>query len=183
MTPAHEQVISRTRHWVDMVVVGLNLCPFARRELMNNRLHFAVSDAVTQEQLLMDLHQTLIEMSSTDTIETTLLIHPDVLEDFDDYNQFLDYADALISDMQLEGIFQVASFHPHYQFAGTQPQDARNYSNRSPFPMLHILREASVEKAVAGYPDADLIPEHNQALLESLGNAHLQHMLDGHKKP
>jgi len=174
MTPQHQQVISSVRHWVENIVIGLDLCPFARRELIANRLHFSVSDAVTSEQLLQDLQTALQQLVDSPAIETTLLIHPDVLQDFSDYNQFLDAADALLCEMDLEGVYQIASFHPAYQFYGTEAEDARNYSNKSPYPMLHLLNEASVEKAIANYPDSDLIPERNEALLESLGVEYLQ---------
>ena len=177
MTAEHQKVIGKTRQWLETIVVGLNLCPFARRELISDRLHFTVSDAVTQEQLLMDLQIALEEIIENNAIETTLLIHPEVLQTFEDYNQFLDYADALLFNMNLEGIYQIASFHPDYQFVDTQPEDARNYSNKSPYPMLHLLNEASIEKAIANYPDSNLIPERNQALLDDLGIEKLQTLL------
>lgn len=177
MTATHEQVISQVTHWLEQIVIGLNLCPFARRELVNQRLHFTVSDAVTTEQLLEDLQLALQQIVQSPDIETTLLIHPDVLQDFDDYNQFLDTADALLCSMELEGVYQIASFHPDYQFYGTQVDDACNYSNKSPYPMLHLLSEASVEQAIASYPDSSLIPERNQALLESMDIEILKELL------
>ena len=172
-----KQIIESARWWVETVVIGLNLCPFAQEELINNRIRFVVSDATTEEQLLASLHTELALLDSNKAIETTLLIHPDVLADFDDYNQFLDYVDNLLAQMSYKGIYQVASFHPDYQFAGTNPDDAENYTNRSPYPMLHLLREASLERAIASYPDADKIPERNIALMETMGAEKLKAVL------
>ena len=150
-------------------MVGLNLCPFAKRELVKNRVRFSPTPAPTEEQLLLAL-QTELELLNTDpTIETTLLIHPNVLQDFDDYNEFLDYADQLLVQMGLEGIYQIASFHPDYQFDGVLAQDPENYTNRSPFPLLHIIREASLERAIADYPDVNEIPIRNIAMMNELG--------------
>ncbi|RLA40938.1 MAG: DUF1415 domain-containing protein [Gammaproteobacteria bacterium] len=174
-----QQIIESVRQWVETVVIGLNLCPFAREELINNRIRFAVSDAITEEQLLATLHTELALLDSNKAIETTLLIHPNVLADFDDYNQFLSYADNLLAQMSFAGIYQIASFHPDYQFAGTNPGDAENYTNRSPYPILHLLREASLERAIAGYADADKIPERNIALMETMGAEKLKALLQG----
>lgn len=168
------------RKWVETLVVGLNLCPFAKRELVNNRIRFYVSEATTQEQLLEDLQTELKFLSDDKTIETTLLIHPQVLEDFCDYNEFLDYADGLIIQMELEGIFQIASFHPDYQFSGTKPNDVENYSNRSPYPLLHLIREQSLERAIANYPNVELIPERNIGVMQSLGKEKLQAMFQSY---
>ena len=129
--------------------MGLNLCPFAKRELLANRVRFSVTQVATEEQLLAELQGELERLNSDDSIETTLLIHPEVLQDFYCYNQFLDYVDGLLREMALEGVYQVASFHPDYQFGGTEPDDAENYTNRSPYPILQLIREASLEKAVA----------------------------------
>ena len=177
LIPEHQTFIAETRHWLETIVVGLNLCPFARRELVNERVLFTVSDAITEEQLLMDLQLSLLALADNPAIETTLLIHPNVLQDFDDYNQFLDIADALLCDMDMEGVYQIASFHPDYQFADTEVEDARNYSNKSPYPMLHLLSEESLANAIATTPDVDLIPERNQALLERIGILKLQELM------
>ncbi len=155
-------------------MVGLNLCPFAKRELVQNRVRFSVTDAVTEEQLLADLQAELELLSSDEAVETTLLIHPNVLQDFYNYNQFLSRADSLLEQMGLVGVYQIASFHPDYQFGGTEPDDVENYTNRSPYPMLHLIREESLERAIANYPDSDLIPERNIALLKSLGRDKIQ---------
>ena len=172
----HELLIMRnplqiTRNWVESVVIDLNLCPFAARELNANRVHFSLSEANTDAQLLDDLHRELLELDQNSSIETTLLIHPEVLQEFADYNQFLDLADALLQQMNFEGIYQIASFHPEYQFSDTVADEVSNYTNRSSYPMLHLIREKSLEKAVAAYPDAEQIPVRNIDLLEQMGKA------------
>lgn len=173
----HQNIARVVKRWVETVVVNLNLCPFAKRELLSKRLHFSVSNATTEEQLLMDLQVELETINSNPSIETTLLIHPNVLKDFYVYNQFLDYADALLVEMKLEGVYQIASFHPEYQFADSRPDEVRNYSNRSPYPMLHLLAEESVEKAIASHPNIDQVPQRNQELLQALGRDKLQALL------
>jgi hypothetical protein len=169
MVVEHDSIIGPVRQWVETVVVDLNLCPFARRELVRNRVRFSVSEAGTEVQLLVDLENELALLNNDKTLETTLLIHPGVLQDFLDYNQFLDDVDQLLVRTELDGVFQVASFHPDYQFAGTRPDDVENYTNRSPYPMLHLIREDSLERAIAGYPDPEQIPARNIQKLESLG--------------
>ena len=170
-------VIESTRQWVEAVVVEFNLCPFAKRELVNNRVRFFASSAFDPEQLLIHLKAELEQLARDSSIETTLLIHPHTLQDFFDYNQFLDVCDALLIDMNLEGVYQIASFHPRYCFADTHADDVENYTNRSPFPMLHLIREESLERAVANYPDADKIPERNVALLKKLGLTEMKALL------
>lgn len=166
--------IKSVQDWIETVVVGLNLCPFAKHELIHERVRFCVSDADTPDQLLSSLQTELERLSHDSTIETTLLIHPHTLTDFQDYNQFLNITDALLIDMELQGIYQIASFHPQYQFAGTETDDVENYTNRSPYPMLHLIREQSLENALVNYPDADKIPERNIALLKQLGKEKMQ---------
>ena len=156
-----KQVVSAVRKWVETLVVGMNLCPFAKRELVKNRVRFVTTEATTEEQLLLDLQAELELLNADPAIETTLLIHPDVLQDFYDFNDFLGFADSLLLEMKLEGIYQIASFHPDYQFGGTEPADAENYTNRSPYPVLHLLREESLERAIADYPNVDDIPQRN----------------------
>ena len=171
------EVISATRKWVEDVVVGYNLCPFAKRELVRNRVRFVVSEAETEDELLQALHSELQRLEDEPEIETTLLIHPGVLQDFGPYNEFLDAADGLLAYLEMEGVYQIASFHPDYQFAGTEPDAAENYTNRSPFPMLHLLREASLEAAIDSYPDVDAIPGQNIRLMEKLGAEKMQRIL------
>ncbi|MBW0147040.1 DUF1415 domain-containing protein [Marinobacter arenosus] len=162
-------VIEASRKWVEDVVVGYNLCPFAKRELVRNRVRFVVSEATTEDDLLQALHSELQRLDDEPDVETTVLIHPGVLQDFDAYNEFLDAADGLLAYLEMEGVYQVASFHPDYQFEGTGPDSAENYTNRSPYPMLHLLREASLEAAIESYPDVDGIPQRNIELMENLG--------------
>jgi hypothetical protein len=169
--PAAEEFIAATRFWLEKAVIGLNLCPFANAVHVRNQIRYAVSFAETPEALLEDLVRELTTLAETDAakIETTLLIHPCVLNDFRDYNEFLDVADAAIEKLELDGLLQVASFHPHYQFAGTAPDDIDNFTNRSPYPTLHLLREASIERAVEAYPDTANIFEKNIETLRRLG--------------
>lgn len=166
-------VIAHTQDWLDKAVIGLNLCPFAKAVRIKNQIRFAVSDATDSETLLQDLASELelLAEANAEQIDTTLLIHPDALTDFLDYNDFLDVADALIEEQELDGELQVASFHPDYQFAGSGPDDIENYTNRSPFPILHLLRENSIERAVAAFPEASDIYEKNMANLLQLGHA------------
>lgn len=169
--------IDATRQWVSGIVVDLNLCPFAKRELINNKVRFAVTKTTTGEQLLEDLLNELNLLCNQAKTETTLLIHPNVFTDFFDFNDFLASANGLIVDQGFEGIFQLASFHPNYQFAGVDENDASNYTNRSPYPMLHILREDSLSKAIDAYADVDLIPERNVALMQEMGCSKLRDLL------
>jgi len=164
-------VAGATREWLEKAVIGLNLCPFARAPHVQGRIRYAVSEAETPEALLADLLAELQSLAAADPeeTETTLLIHPRVLHDFLDYNDFLGVAEAAVADLGLEGTIQVASFHPRYQFAGTGPDDVENFTNRSPFPILHLLREASVERAVETFPDAAGIYEKNIETMRRLG--------------
>lgn len=172
-----KRIIDSVRQWLETVVIGLKLCPFAKDELLNQRIRFTISAASTEEDLLIDLQAELDLLGRDEAIETTLLIHPQVLGDFYDYNQFLNVVDGLLMETGLEGIFQIASFHPDYQFGGTRPDDAENYTNKSPYAILHLLREASLEKAIASYPDAGNIPERNIGLMESMGQDKLEALL------
>jgi len=167
-----EEVVSATRVWLERAVIGLNLCPFAKSVQVKNQIRYAVSQAQTPEDLLADFVDELRRLQTADPaeIDTTLLVHPQVLTDFLDYNDFLELTDATIADEGLEGEIQVASFHPRYQFAGTEPESIENYSNRSPYPTLHLLREASIARAVAVFPDASQIFERNMETLRHLGH-------------
>lgn len=166
-----EQVIAATRNWIEKAVIGLNLCPFARAVYAGDRIRYVVSDATSVEGLLETLAAELEMLAEADEnkIETTLLIHPQVLGDFLDYNDFLEVADALIEDLDLDGVLQVAGFHPQYQFSGTESDDVGNCTNRSPYPTLHLLRESSVERAVAAHPDTGQIYRDNIKTLRQLG--------------
>jgi uncharacterized protein len=164
-------VIAATRFWIERAVIGLNLCPFAKGVYLSNRVRFVVSEGRTADALLGELERELRALADAapEDVETTVLIHPHVLRSFFDYNDFLDVADAAIDRLDLTGVLQIASFHPDYQFAGTAPDDVTNYTNRSPYPMLHLLREESVERAVDGYPGAERIPERNIETMRRLG--------------
>lgn len=167
------EIVAATTQWLERAVIGLNLCPFAKAAYVKQRVRFTVSAATTDEALLDDLILALQQLHAADPseCETTLLIHPQALTDFLDYNDFLDAADAALDALGLTGVIQVASFHPQYQFAGTQPDDVENFTNRSPYPLLHLLREDSIEKAVESYPDVDDIPHRNIETLRQLGPA------------
>lgn len=168
----HDEAIEATRLWLERAVIGLNLCPFAKAVQRKGQVRYVVSDAQQPLQLHADLVRELELLRDTDpeAVDTTLLIHPFVLADFMDFNEFLEVADATVADLQLEGDIQVASFHPDFQFEGTAADDITNYTNRSPFPTLHLLREASIDRAVAAFPDAAAIFETNMETLEKLGH-------------
>jgi uncharacterized protein len=168
-----EAVVAATRNWLEKAVIGLRLCPFAAEAHRGQRIRYRVSAETSGPGLLEELCRELELLRDTDPqqCETTLLIHPQALLDFHDYNDFLDEADAAVLGLGLEGELQVASFHPRYQFAGTAADDIDNYTNRSPFPMLHLLREASIERAVAGFAGAGEIGARNVETLRRLGHA------------
>jgi len=163
------KVIESIQCWLSELVIGQNLCPFAKREYDNGRVRFVVSKATDQQQLLQHLGEEILKLDEDASIETTLLIHPRVLQDFFQFNDFLDYADRLLTDMDRDGVYQVASFHPDYQFAGTDVDDVTNYTNRSPWPVLHLIREDSLEQALANYPNPEQIPQRNMEHMEKLG--------------
>jgi len=170
MADGDAAIVDATRSWLEKVVIGLNLCPFAKAVHAAGQIRYRVSAATTPEGLVKDLAEELILLSETDaaTIDTTLLIHPQVLTDFLDYNDFAGVIDAAVSKLGLYRIIQVATFHPQYQFADTAPDDVTNRTNRSPYPTLHLLREASVERALESYPDADQIPARNMETMRRL---------------
>jgi hypothetical protein len=170
--PSDPQVIAATRLWLERAVIGQQLCPFAAAPYLHGRVRFCVSAQRSAEGLLEDLGRELQMLRDADPLqcETTLLIHPQVLTDFLDYNDFLDICDAALAELGLEGELQVASFHPNYQFAGTRKQDVTNFTNRSPYPMLHLLREASIARAVATFPGIDEIGPKNMETLRRLGH-------------
>ncbi|MCR5882880.1 DUF1415 domain-containing protein [Rhizobacter sp. J219] len=166
-----DTVIAETRAWLERAVIGLNLCPFAKAVHTKGQVRYVVSDATEPEALLAQLLDEMQRLVATDPaeVDTTLLMHPLVLNDFYDFNDFLGLAEEALADAGLEGVLQVASFHPAFQFAGTEPDDITNATNRSPYPTLHLLREASVDRAVAAFPEADAIFEANMETMESLG--------------
>lgn len=172
-----------TRNWLEKAVIGLNLCPFAKAVYAKQQVRFVLSDATTPEALLEQLVEELVLLRDTpaEEIDTTLIIHPEVLTDFLEYNDFLENVDAAVETLDLQGILQVASFHPQYQFAGAAPDDVSNYTNRAPYPILHLLREDSVERAVAAFPDPDVIIERNIETLDKLGIDGWNKLLSGDK--
>ncbi|MFN0299279.1 MAG: DUF1415 domain-containing protein [Burkholderiales bacterium] len=166
-----DAVIAITRQWVDRAVIGLNLCPFAKGVQAKGQVHYAVSRAKRPDDLLVDLIRELKTLARADPNDRddTLLIHPDVLSDFHAFLTFLDIAETTLHDLNLEGVLQLASFHPGYQFEGTEPDDISNYTNRSPYPTVHLLRESSIDRAVAAFPEAAAIFERNIETLRVLG--------------
>lgn len=170
--PTSDETIEATRQWLERAVIGLNLCPFAKAVHKKGQVRFVVSDAEQPLPLHDELVRELKFLRDADpeVVDTTLLIHPRVLGDFMDFNDFLEIADDTVAELSLDGQIQVASFHPDFQFEGTAPDDITNYTNRSPFPTLHLLREASIDRAVAAFPDAASIFEANMATLDALGH-------------
>ncbi|SFC49396.1 hypothetical protein SAMN05216344_11962 [Polaromonas sp. OV174] len=167
-----DEVLIQTRHWLEKAVIGLNLCPFAKAVYVKNQVRLVVSKARHADDLLEELDRELELLVATpaEEVDTTLLIHPTLFDDFLDFNDFLEIAEGVVDEHGLEGVVQLASFHPQFQFDGTEPDDISNYTNRAPFAILHLLREDSVERAVAAFPDADAIFEQNIATLEKLGH-------------
>jgi len=166
-------VVARTQRWIERAVIGLDLCPFARRPFEAGAIAYVVSAAHTDDELVRDLERESLRLAASDPneLETTLLIHPHVLADFLDYNDFLDVADALLEALDLADVVQIASFHPQYRFADTTADAIENCTNRSPFPMLHLLRCASVERAIAAFGDTDRIYTANIATLRRIGRS------------
>jgi hypothetical protein len=167
-----EEIVAATRRWLERAVIGLNLCPFAKSVYVKEQVRYVVSPARTPEELLETLMDELQDLSDADPekVDTTLIIHPFVLDDFLDFNEFLDVADAAVEDMSLDGQLQVASFHPDYQFADTDRNDISNYTNRAPYPILQLLREESIDRAVEAFPEAETIFEKNIETMEKLGH-------------
>ena len=169
----HDTVIAATRLWLEKAVIGLNLCPFAKAVYLKDRVRFVVSAAPHLDGLLEDLDRELdfLAAASPDEVETTLLIHPTLLPDFNDFNDFMQLAEAAVGEHDMEGIIQIASFHPQFQFADTAPDDISNYTNRAPYPTLHLLREASISNAIEAYPNTEAIYQRNIGVLQEIGIA------------
>jgi hypothetical protein len=179
--PSDETVIAQTRSWLADVVIALELCPFAKAVHVKDQIRYFVSAAETPEGLLEDLLHELRSLADAepDTRDTTLLIHPRALPDFLDYNDFLGIAELALEDLELVGELQIASFHPGYQFDGNAPDDVANCVTRSPYPMLHLLRESSVERAVAAFPDASQIVDKNVRTMRALGLEGWRRLMSG----
>jgi uncharacterized protein len=171
--PAEAQrIVAACRRWLERAVIGLNLCPFARAVHVKQQIRYAVTTASNADELLAELGHELELLDRTDpeAIETTLLIHPMVMTDFIEYHHFLQHAESAIRHLGFEGVIQIASFHPHYEFADSANDDIANYTNRSPYPLLQLLREASIDRAVAAFPDAADIYGRNIETMRRLGH-------------
>ena len=171
--PAADIVIADTRHWIEQAVIGLNLCPFARAVYVNDQIRYVVSHAPHVDGLLEELDRELEFLAAADPaqIDTTLLIHPTLLPDFLDFNEVVGIAEEAVEDLGYEGVLQVASFHPRFQFADTEPDAIENFTNRAPYPTFHLLREDSLTRAIANLPDPDDIYRRNIDTLRQLGHA------------
>jgi len=178
-------VIAATRHWLTRAVIGLNLCPFAKAVHIKGQIRYFVSAATEAPALLDDLERELSALAQCDAqqTDTTLVIVPHMLASFDDYNDFIYFSERLLKSLRLSGVLQIASFHPHYQFADTAPDAIENYTNRSPYPIFHLLREASVARAVEAFPEAAEIYERNQQTLRELGREGWLEWLAGPPSP
>ena len=178
MEPSDEKVVSATIAWLERFVIGLNLCPFARAIHVKNHIRYVVSHARKSSVLLEDLRQELLSFAgcSADQVDSVLLIHPHALNDFANYSGFLELCNLLIAELDLEGVVQIASFHPDYQFAENEAEDVTNYTNRSPYPMLHLLRESSVTRALESFPNSENIVNRNISLMKAMGKAKLDEL-------
>ncbi|MEB2513637.1 DUF1415 domain-containing protein [Burkholderia multivorans] len=167
-----DEIVAATRHWLARAVIWLNLCPFAKSVYVKDQVRYAVSDATALDTALADLEAELRALEAADPrqIDTTLVIYPHAFADFVDYNDALFFADRLVQQLKLDGVLQIASFHPQYRFDGSEPDDIENYTNRAPYPILHLLREDSIARAVDAFPDAAAIYEKNQETLRRLGH-------------
>jgi hypothetical protein len=176
-----DAVIAATRHWLARAVIGLNLCPFAKSVYVKEQVRYVVSDATQAADVLDELERELKLLAEADPVQvdTTLLIVPEALADFLEFNDLLYFADRLLRSLRLEGMLQIASFHPQYQFEGTEPDDIENYTNRAPYPILHLLREDSIARAAEAFPDAADIYERNMETLRRLGHEGWQRWMDG----
>lgn len=170
-SPTRDEAIALTRRWLERAVIGLNLCPFAKSVHVKQQVRYVVSDATDSDALLAELERELQYLAAVppEETDTILLIHPYVLQDFDDFTDFLDLVDVVVRTQGLAGNLQVANFHPDYCFSDAEPDDIGNHTNRSPYPTLHLIREASIDRAVAAFPDASQIYERNIETLERMG--------------
>lgn len=172
-----QDITTATQTWLKSFIIEYSLCPFAKRELERGSIYFSVSHDTEIEQCLLNLMLECERLDTEPEIETTLLIYADAFAEFDDYLDFVEIAESLLTEQGYEGTYQLASFHPDYCFQDSDPDDAANYTNRSPYPMLHLLRETSIEQAVASHPDPESIPQHNIELTRKLGLAKVQALL------
>lgn len=184
MTPLipDENIIASVRYWLSQTVIGYNFCPFARREFVKNSINYRVSSANGIENALYELVEELQTLDHNDSVETSLLIFPQGFDGFEDYLDLVEYGNQLLERLEYTGTYQIASFHPDYCFDGLESDDPANYTNRSPYPILHILREASLERALQHYDDPELIPHNNIEQARQIGKAHFEHLLKQAKK-
>lgn len=175
-----EQIIETTKLWLERFVVGLNLCPFAKHPFKNGKIRYIVfedNDLEKLTELLLKEANELVETTPS-VLETTLIILPEILDEFEEYLDYVEMAEFIFAEVELEGVIQLASFHPDYQFEDTEPTDVENYTNRSPFPMLHLIREDSITRAIEAYPEVGNIPETNIETMNNLGLTRVKQMLD-----
>jgi len=172
------KLVKQTQNWLNEIIIGLNFCPFARREVLKNRIRYTINNSSELETSLYALADELQYLDSHNESETSLFICPQGFSDFDDFLNLIEFADQLIDDLNYRSVYQLAHFHPDYCFDGVDQNDASNYTNRSPYPTLHILRESSLESAIASHPDTSTIPETNIALARDKGSAKMQQLLN-----
>ncbi len=177
MNDTNQTIIQQTKNWVEQIVIGLNLCPFASLPFKNETIEYTVNSGDSTEQHLHQLADSFSKLDKMKSIETSLLIYPDAYQKFNDYLELLHLANLLLEELNYSGIYQLASFHPDYRFAGSAESDASNFSNRSPYPMLHLIRESDLEQALARYPDIELVPENNIKKLREIGYQEMQRKL------
>lgn len=169
--------IEATQTWLKSVIIEYSLCPFAKRELERGSIRFSINHDAGLEACLQHLMLECYQLNAEEQIETILIVYANAFADFDDYLDFLDLAERLLTEQGYEGIYQLASFHPHYCFEGAKQDDPANYTNRSPYPMLHLLRESSLEHAINSHPNPESIPERNIKLTRELGLTKMQALL------
>ena len=174
----HNQIIEETRCWLTSTIIGLNFCPFAKREYTNNTIRYTVSSDKDLESSLHSLAEEFQYLDKHSDTETTLLIFSHSVKNFDDFLELIDYANQLLDDLGYDSVYQIAHFHPLYCFDGVESDDASNYTNRSPYPTLHLIREQSMQRAIESHPDTTQIPDTNIKLARELGAEHLQSLLD-----
>lgn len=177
MSESSELIIRQTQNWIHSLIIKFNICPFAKREMTKGTVRFQVSFTAKEEAALTEIMSEIEALDQQREVETTLMIFPRLFTDFFHYLDFVDLAEQLLVESGYEGIYQIASFHPDYCFADVDFNDVSNYTNRSPYPMLHLLREESVEKAIDYYGDTSTIPEKNIATMQQLGLEKIQKLL------
>ena len=173
------QIVERTKSWINEFVIGLNLCPFAKVPFDKDKITYKICDSTDEEQILTNIASDMLDLYniSPTIVETSFLILPQMV-DFEEYLDYLEVCHIILKDLNLEGHIQIASFHPDYQFDGTEPDDVENYTNRSPYPMFHFLREESVERALLAYPEAKSVPETNIGTMNKMGLEKVKAMLE-----